>query len=370
MSKYSVRDGFIMVRGETTTYGAGGVTPAVGTHEVYVDEAELEVTRAIIDRTGPSPYRDGYAPVVGPKRVTFKLSTELTPKAITGTGVRPLQDNVLKLGGFKSVESVAGDPKTVTYSLQSQQWGQTSGQESSATIWLPIFNAADDDGIYRKAWGCRGNFELTFEGGQKWKLAVDGMAQGGTKASIGGSRASIGLPLFDFSSFNPVVSGAAECRITAQSAGETYPVASGILRSLRVKGNNGIELAEGPCGQYVDFNGGEVTFDMVLDVVDLDEFDPQQYLGDSETGTALVPDPLLIQIGSPDLDFTSGGVPTVAGSYVMVRFYGYLRTAVFGAAGQAKAWQLTGKVAYDPAGGVAGETPSNGSLAVTFGTKA
>lgn len=367
MAKYATREGFVLIKAEST-YGADP-TPTVADNELYVDAVEIEVTRPIIDRDGPSPYRPGYPGVPGPQAVTVSIKTEITPKAITGTGVRPKETDALKFGGWMPTESVAGNPKTVTYALKSGEWGQTAGQESSVTVWVPIFNAADDDGIVLKASGCRGDTVLTIEGGTKWGLEVSGPGASGTKARINSSRSSFGLPTFDFTTLLPIVAGAAECTITAITAAETYPVASGLVRSLKFSANNNVTVDQGVCGQRVSMQPGAATFELVLDVVDLDEWDPQQYLGDSEAGAALVPDALLVQVGTPDLDFNaSTGVPTVAGTYVMFRFYAQITAAKMGDVGGSKAWTISGRAIYAPGAGTAGQTPSDGLANLIFGT--
>jgi len=375
-SEYSATERFILVAPETTE----GTSPliVIATHAVYVEEGELEVSREVLDRNGPSPQRPGWKPITGNKLVSFRLKTELNLADITGSSTVPPQTNILKAGGYKPTYSAAvTNNKRQTYGLMSRAWGQTAGAESSVTVNIPMFNDADTKGFTLKGHGCRGDSTLEMTGGERWFFTAEGSGSKGSKPAHSNSRSAYGLPEYDFSTQPTVVSGnGVQCQIIAETLTESPDFTTGLLRSLTIKANQGINVSKGVCGQRAKPNATAGTFECVIDMQDPDTFDPLQYMGMAEDGTVQTFGPygLRFVIGVSSVEGVtfdpSTFVPSADCNYLVVVFTGHIKTAKMSDANGDATWTLSGNVSYDiGSGAFTGEKPTGDAVRMIWGTQ-
>lgn len=363
-SLYAAREGVILVKAEAT-YGTDP-TPSVASNARYVEEVNLFGKRVSISRNGPSPYAQGFMPVVGPAECGFSVKFELVPITVADTAAdRPLETDFLKAGGRKPTGS-GTDPKLVTYAMQSNPRGTTTGQESSVTLYGYKFNADDDDGWLTKVHGCRGNETLEIDGENRWFMTVEGPGASYSHTAIGASRATTGLPDYDFDTA-PVVGGSGVVLLKAITANETYP-ATGRVVSFK-QSRSGAALKRGIGGQYVSQLTEPLTAELVIAVTDAGDFDPWQYQGQNGAAVAL-PDAILVQIANTDLSFNASGVPSDAGNYIMHRAHYYITDVEAGDDGGEMTWTLSLVAAYDIDSNLAGEKPGEDLSSLIYGTKA
>lgn len=388
MGIYADREGVIALRLEDRTTGSEGYgvdptaaadpygTGAIGvidpsatmssdsfTDAIYVEEATLEANRTSLARRGPSAYEHGFMPVAGPEEISFTCRFELTPQSLTDTpviGDIPTSlDAGLRMGGMiPGTPSAGANNDTISY-------GVKSNPQDSVTAYIYQTNADDDAGWIHKAHGLRGGFTLDVTAEERVFFAPDAVGSTHSREPHTSSRATLGLPTYDFSTA-PLVGGGMECLIKAITADETYPDAGRVVSFNLTRG--GGQIQRGVCGQKAAvLPGEELSATLVLECTDNTDFDPYQYQGQDDDSLAL-PDALLVQIGTSGFSFNASGVPQASsGDYILMRGYFYVTAVSMGNDAGALTWSLTLQGAYAP-GTLAGDTPSDNNFEVIFGT--
>ena len=286
------------------TYGAS--TTINDADLVFALEAEVTYAPEVISRNGVSALRPGFRPYTGSLRGSYSVTTEVDASAIDGgTPTYPHCDPWISSSGFlKAVGNDAGltdsrvglsitSADSITYTINSN----SSQALSSVKLQFDQVNADASKGIRTVLTGCRSSMTLDLVAGESVKLTLEG-------SGIATQPTDVATPSIDetypAASVRPFVASGMAWSLTAledshavisadiEYGGGSAAARVNQIRSLSIDTAQAVTedvglAASGAVARVRHSPTEPFTLSLVIECVDLDEWDSWDYITDNMT---------------------------------------------------------------------------------------